>query len=58
VELGYSLAGSTVFGFLQNRQNPTFRQFREKLYMKYGVYEFDKGDFDKYEFEGLLAIID
>jgi hypothetical protein len=32
-------------------------RFRDKLYMKYGVYEFDKGDFNKYEFQGLLATI-
>ena len=38
LELGYSLAGSVVFGFLQNRQSATFQPFRQKLMLKYGSY--------------------
>lgn len=45
IELGYSLAGSTVFGFLHNSNNNTFEKFRQQLRIKYGEYHFDKFEF-------------
>ena len=53
MELSYSLAGSNVFSFLSDHSSPTLLLFRKRLQQKYGMYSFER-----HEFEGLLGIID
>ena len=53
MELSYSLAGSNVFNLLQQPPNPVLNMFRKRLQQKYGFY-----NFERFEYEGLLGIID